>query len=282
MKPFHEMIREARKKLGFVSAKEFHRHKNIDLSMSYESYANIEAGKYLPPSDKLTGLLEALEIEDVKAFLFSYCYTMMPNDLFKNIFSDEGTNKNPVVLKSDSYINYKEKFQALLEFNRMQAKHELNEEQIAYLEADLVSWDIVNLFISIGDEGLTVHEIAEKTDSGLESTRKRIQELMRVGMLKELGDSGKYLVTQDAFIIPRRQVADKLTHELVKRELEHCYRDRRNRPYTRFRFMAVDPEDRDNIEAFIDNFIIDSRRFKKAGGKTHYLHVLFSDRNDLL
>ena len=99
-------------------------------------------------------------------------------------------------------------------------------------------------------------------------------------MLKELED-GKYLVSQNAFIIPRRPIADKLTHSLVKREMEQSYKDKRNRPYTRFRFMSIDPEDRDNFEMFIDNFILDSRRFKKAGGKTHYLQILFSDRNDL-
>lgn len=249
--------------------------------MSYESYANIEAGKYLPPSDKLTGLLEALEVEDVKAFIFCFCRSLMPNDLFKNLFSDEAKSKNAVLLKSDSYNNYKEKFQALLEFNRMQAKHELNETQIGYLETDLVSWDIINLFISAGDEGMSLQELAEKTDSGIESTRKRVSELVRVGMLKELED-GKFLVTQDAFIIPRRPIADKLTHALVQREMERSYKDKRNRPYTRFRFMSIAPEDRDHIETFIDNFILDSRRFRKSeGGKTHYLQILFSDRNDL-
>ena len=249
--------------------------------MSYESYANIEAGKYLPPADKLTGLLQALEVEDLKGYVFSYGYTLMPNEIFKSFFESEASSKNSVVLKSDSYTNYKEKFQALLEFNRLQAKYELNETQIAYLESDLVGWDIVNLFISTGDDGLSLEEIAEKIDSGLESTRKRVQELMRVQMLKQL-DNGKYLVTQDAFIIPRRPVADKLTHALVRREIEQCYKDKRNRPYTRFRFMSIDPEDRDNIETIIDNYILDSRRFKKSGGKTHYLQILFSDRNDLL
>lgn len=281
MLPFHELIREARKKLGFATAKEFHRQKTKELSMGYESYANLEAGKYLPPAEKLTGLLAALEIEDVKGYIFTYCQTLMPNDLFKNLFLDEGKSKNSVLLKSDSYTNYKEKFQALLEFNRMQAKHELSEEQIAFIHSDLVAWDIINLFISTGDEGLSLEEIAEKTDSGLESTRRRIDGLLRVKMLQEL-PNGKYLVTQDAFIIPRRPVAEPLTHSLVRRELDRCYDDNRNRPYTRFRFMSIDPEDRDNIESFIDNFILDSRRFKKAGGKTHYFQVTFSDRNDLL
>ncbi len=82
MKYFNELIREARKKLGYSTAKEFHRKKNDDLSMSYESYANIEAGKYLPPADKLPALLSALEIEDVRAFIFSFCSTLMPNELF--------------------------------------------------------------------------------------------------------------------------------------------------------------------------------------------------------
>lgn len=282
MKSFHEVIREARKKLGFATAKEFHRNKSSEISMSYESYANIEAGKYLPPADKLGGLLEGLEIEDVRGYVFSYCYTLMPNELFKNLFDEEVKTKNSVVLTSDSYTNYKEKFQALLEFNRLQSKHEISEEQIRYLETDLVAWDIVNLYISEGDEGLSLTQIAEKTDSGLESTKKRVQELLRIGMLKELS-SGNYLVTQNAFIIPRRPVANKLTHALVRREIEQCYKDGRNRPYTRFRFMSIDPQDRDNIETFIDNFILDSRRFKKSeGGKTHYLQILFSDRNDLL
>lgn len=281
MQVFHELIREARKQLGFSTAKDFHRKKSAELSMSYESYANIEGGKYLPPADKLMGLLSALEIENIKGFIFSYCYTLMPDDLFKNFFSADASAAGSVVLKSDSYTNYKEKFQALLEFNRMQARHELNEAQIAYIQTDLAAWDIVNLFISIGDEGLSLQEIAEKTDSGIESTRKRIQELIRVDMIKLL-ENGKYLVTQDAFIIPRRPIGDKLTHALVKRELEECYSDSRNRPYTRFRFMPIDPSDRDAIETFIDNFVLDSRRFKKAGGKTHYLQILFSDRHDLL
>lgn len=278
MQAFNDLIKEARKRLGFGTAKDFHRKKTVELSMSYESYANIEAGKYLPPSDKLTNLVEALEIQDVKGFVFTYCHSLMPNDLFKNFF--EG-GSGAVVLKSDSYTDYKEKFHALLEFNRMQTKYELNDEQVQYLETDLVAWDIINLFISIGNEGYSLEEIAEKTDSGIESTRKRINELVRVGMLKLL-DNGKYLVTQDAFIIPRRPVADKLTHALVRREIEQCYRDPRNRPYTRFRFMSIDPDDRDNIEAFIDNFILDSRKFKKKSGKTHYLQILFSDRNDLI
>lgn len=280
MRPFHDLIKSARKQLGFNSAKEFHRDKSTELSMSYESYANLEAGKYLPPAEKLTGLFSALEIEDVRAFIYSYCQTMMPNELFKNLFSDEGKGKNPLVLKSDSYTNYKEKFQALLEFNRMQAKYELNETQIAYLETDLVSWDIVNMFISTGDDGYSLQQLAEKTDSGIESTKNRVAELLRVNMLMAL-PGGNYIVSQDAFIIPRRPLADKLTHSLVRREMEQCYKDKRNRPYTRFRFMAIDPGDRDNFEMFIDNFVLDSRRFKKSGGKTHYLQILFSDRSDL-
>src|SRR5579871_5634764 len=115
MKPFFELIREARKALGFTTAKELHRRKSDELSMSYESYANLEAGKYLPPADRLTGLLAALEVEDVKAFIFSYCHTLMPDELFKNLFLDEGAARNPLVLKTDGYANYKEKFQALLE-----------------------------------------------------------------------------------------------------------------------------------------------------------------------
>jgi transcriptional regulator with XRE-family HTH domain len=130
MKLFHEVIREARKKLGFATAKEFHREKNSELSMSYESYANIEAGKYLPPADKLNGLVEALEIEEVKTFIFSFCYTQMPNELFKSFFTTEGNTSGSTVLKNDSYISYKEKFQALLEFNRMQARFELYEQKI--------------------------------------------------------------------------------------------------------------------------------------------------------
>lgn len=278
---FNVWIREARRGLGFSTAKDFHRNKSKELSMSYESYANIEAGKYLPPAEKLTNLVEALEIEDVKSFIFSYCLTQMPNDLFKSFFSPEAKNSSSFVLKSDSYTNYKEKFQALLEFNRMQTKYELTAEQVAFLETDLVAWDIVNLFIATGDEGLSAEDIAEKTDSGLESTRKRILGLEKVGMLKSL-QNGKYLVTQDSFVIPRKPLAEKLTFALVQRELAQCFRDSRNRPYTRFRFMPIDPADRDSIEMFIDNFILDSRRFKKTGGKTHYLQILFSDRNDLL
>jgi hypothetical protein len=99
-------------------------------------------------------------------------------------------------------------------------------------------------------------------------------------MLKVL-DGGKYLVTQDAFIIPRKTAGDNLTQSLVRRELDQCFRDKKNSPYMRFRFMAMDPKDRENFEMFIDNFILDSRRFKKSGGRTHYLQVLFSDRNDL-
>src|SRR5271170_3858324 len=103
MQAFHVLIREARKKIGFATAKEFHRNKTDELSMSYESYANIEAGKYLPPSEKLTGLLAALEIEDVRGFIFSYCYTQMPNELFKNLFLEDGSRKSPLVLNNDSY-----------------------------------------------------------------------------------------------------------------------------------------------------------------------------------
>src|SRR5277367_5387019 len=112
MQAFHVLIREARKKIGFATAKEFHRKKTDELSMSYESYANLEAGKYLPPSEKLTGLLAALEVEDVRAFIHSYCFTLMPNDLFKNLFVDDTARKNPMVIKNDSYAGYKEKFQA--------------------------------------------------------------------------------------------------------------------------------------------------------------------------
>src|SRR4051812_5448229 len=130
MQQFNEVIRDARKKLGFATAKEFHRRKSPEISMSYESYANIEAGKYLPPAEKLTQLLEALEIEDVKSFVFNYCETLMPNELFKGFFSNEGKKGGSHVLKSDSYTNYKEKFQALLEFNRLQTKYELTAEQI--------------------------------------------------------------------------------------------------------------------------------------------------------
>lgn len=285
---FHQCIREARKRLNFATAKEFHRNKKDVISMSYESYANIEAGKYLPPADKLTALATALEIQDVKTFVFIYCQTLMPNDLFKSFFSDAAGNGASLILKSDSYIDYKEKFQELLKFNRMQSKYELTEDQIRYLETDVVGWDIVNLFVSLGDEGLSLQEIAEKTDSGIESTKKRVLELLRVGMLKEIpgsevGDaSTRYLVTQDSFVIPRRPVADQLTFELVRRDVDHCYKDKRNRPYTRFRLMPIDPNDRETIETFIDNFVLDSRRFRKIGGKTHYLQILFSDRNDLL
>lgn len=281
MQTFHELVRDVRKKLGFGTAKDFHRKKCAELSMSYESYANIEAGKYLPPADKLTGLVEALEVQDVKSLIFTYCYALMPNDLFKGFFDLSQAGNSGVVLKNDSYIDYKEKFHALLEFNRLQTKYEMNDEQVICLEGDLVGWDIVNLFVNSGDEGFSLEEIAEKTDSGLESTRKRVGDLIRVKMLQQLG-SGTYLVTQSSFIIPRRAVANNLTHALVRRELEKCYADTRNRPYTRFRLMSIDPDDRDNIEAFIDNFILDSRRFKKKSGKTHYLQILFSDRNDLL
>lgn len=278
---FHQAIREARKNLGYSTAKDFHRNKNNELSMSYESYANLEAGKYLPPAEKLTNLVQALEIQDIRGFVFSYCFTLMPNELFKNFFLDDQNHAGSVVLKSDSYNNYKEKFHALLEFNRMQNKYELTPEQIAVVEADLATWDIINLFVGAGTEiGLSLEEIAEKTDSGIESTRKRVSELTRVRLLKQL-DTGKHVASQSAFIIPRRPIADSLTHALVRRELEKVYRDKRNRPYTRFRFMSIDPQDRDNFEMFVDNFVLDSRRFKKEGGKTHYLQILFSDRNDL-
>ena len=287
MLTFHVCIREARKRLNFATAKEFHRSKKDVILMSYESYANIEAGKYLPPADKLTALATALEIQDVKTFVFVYCQTLMPNDLFKSFFSDAAGSGASLILKSDSYIDYKEKFQELLKFNRMQSKYELTEEQIRYLETDVVGWDIVNLFVSLGDEGLSLQEIAEKTDSGIESTKKRVSELLRVGMLKEVSSGGiertpRYLVTQDSFVIPRRPVADQLTFELVRRDVDHCYKDKRNRPYTRFRLMPIDPNDRETIETFIDNFVLDSRKFRKIGGKTHYLQILFSDRNDLL
>lgn len=281
MEPFNQLIREARKSLGFPTAKEFHRRKTRELSMSYESYANLEAGKYLPPAEKLTNLLQALEIEQVQDFVHSYCATLMPNHFFKGFFTrDESKRSQSLVLKA-SGENYKEKFQALLQFNRIQAKSELTDKQIAFLEKDLVTWDVINLFISSGDEGFSVEEIAHKTHAGADETLERVNGLVSVGMLKKLPD-GKYLVTQDAFIIPRRPVADGLTHALIRRELERSYEDKRNRPYARFRFMSISPEDRENVEMFIDNFILDSRRFKKAdGGKTHYLHVLFSDRNDL-
>lgn len=281
MQLFHDLIKEARKRLGFTTAKEFHRKKLEEISMSYESYANIEGGKYLPPAEKLGALVAALEIEDVRGFVFSYCENLMPNELFKSFFSKDSNGTGSLVLKTDSSISYKEKFQALLEFNRVQSRHELRDDQVAYLETDLVAWDIINLFITLGDEGLSLREIAEKTDSGLESTRKRVTELAQLGILKKL-ENENYLVTQDAFVIPRRTVADKLTQALVRRELDQCFKDSRNRPYMRFRFMAIDPQDRDNIEAFIDNVILDSRRFRKRDGKTHYLQILFSDRNDLL
>jgi transcriptional regulator with XRE-family HTH domain len=281
MQAFHECIRDARKRLGFSSAKEFHRKKNSDLSMSYESYANLEAGKYLPPAEKLTHLAEALEITDIKRFIYSYCSNQMPNEMFKSFFAGQGNGATPVILKGDSYIDYREKFHALLHFNRIQSKYELNVEQIAYIETDLVAWDIVNLYISSGDVGFSLQEISEKTDSGLESTRKRVTELLRLGILKQLED-GTYLVTQDAFIIPRKEIADKLRQALIRREMDRCFHDKRNRPYSRFRFMSISPEDRENMEMFIDNFILDSRKFKKEqGGKTHYLHVFFSDRHDL-
>lgn len=280
---FHEFIREARKNLKFASAKDFFRNKSSILSMSYESYANIEAGKYLPPADKLTSLAEALEIENLRAFIYAYCWTLMPNDLFKAFFEMEDGRTGPLVLRSESYADYREKFQELLKFNRLQAKFELSEEQIAYLETDLVSWDVVNLFISSGDDGLTLEQIAEKTDSGIESTRRRVAELVRVGMLKQL-ENGGYLVTQQAFIIPRRTVGARLTQLLMRRELEQCFTDERNNPYARFRFLSLDPKERETFETVIDNFILDMRRFRKPQGEgtTHYLQIVFSDRNDLV
>lgn len=284
MEAFHTLVRERRKRLGFSTAKEFHRKKTTELSISYESYANIEAGKYLPPADRLADLISALEIEDLKGFVFSFCSSLMPNDLLRNYFSeDEKSRKNQVLLNSDPSVDYREKFNALLQFNRMQTKFELTDEQVLFLEKDVVCWDIVNLFIGTGDEGYSVQFIAEKTGSDVESTNVRIEGLISRGMLKQL-ESGLYLVTQDAFIIPRRAVASKLTQLLVAREVDQSFKDSRNQPYARFRFMPMDPQDRDNIEAFIDNFILDSRKFKKPvqkGGKTHYIQVLFSDRNDL-
>lgn len=281
MQAFHLFIREARKSLGFSTAKDFFRAKQTELAMSYESYANLEAGKYLPPSEKLSALSQALEIENLKAFIFSYCQTMMPNELFKSFFSEQGTGAPSYVLKSNTYADYKEKFQALLKFNQVQTKYELSEEQIAYIEKDLVAWDVINLFVINHDEGYSTAEIAKKTSATITETKKRVHELVRLKVLKEL-PSGNFLATQDAFILPRRPSASRLTSLLVRREFDKCFGDKRNRPYTRFRSMSIDPADRDFIEMFIDNFILDSRRFKKESGKTHYLQVLFSDRNDLL
>lgn len=144
----------------------------------------------------------------------------------------------------------------------------------------MIAFDIINLFISIGDDGLSLQDIAAKTDSGIESTQRRVSRLIEVGALKQLKNE-KYLVTQDAFIIPRRPVGEKLTHLLVRRELERCYQDKRNHPYTRFRFMSIQPTDRVKIESFIDNLILESRKFKNPEGKTHYLQVVFSERLDL-
>lgn len=284
MKKFSQIIKESRLALGFKTAKEFHRNKNQIISISYESYANIESGKHLPPAERLPALVSALEIQDIRTFLYSYCFAQMPNEYFQDFFDLEAEGSNPTqyILKSDPYMNYREKFQALLQTNRLESKYELTDEQIKTVEKDLVCWDIVNLFIGTSSyEGFGLEELSEKTDSGVESTRRRVEELIKVGVLKKL-ENGKYLVTQDFFFIPKRPIGDALTHALVKREIERCYSDRRNKPYTRFRFMPISVDDRDNIEAFIDNFILDSRKFKKKDGKTHYLQILFSDRNDLL
>ncbi|GEM_PF-2011107 len=282
MTTFHEFIKAARKALRYSSAKEFFRAKSTILSMSYESYANIEAGKYLPPAEKLPVLAEALEIENLKGFAYAYAWTQMPNEILKSFFELGEGRVTPMVLRSETYSDYREKFNDLLKFNRLQSKYELSEEQIEYLETDLVAWDVVNLFISIGDEGLSLEQIAEKTDSGVESTRKRISELIRVGMLKQL-DSGRYLVTQQAYIIPRREIGARLTRLLMRREFDQCFGDQRNHPYARFRFLSLDPKERETFETVIDNFILDMRRFRKPQGQgtTHYLQIVFSDRNDL-
>lgn len=279
---FHEYIKEARKKAGYSTAKDFFRSKSHLLSMSYESYTNIEAGKYLPPAEKLPLLAEALEVENLKEYVLTYCWTLMPNDLLKGFFEGDTSATNAVMLRGESFADYREKFQELLKFNRLQAKFELTEEQIRYLETDLMAWDVINLFISRGDEGLSIETIAEKTSASFQDTERRVNELMRLGMIKQL-ESGRYLVTQQAFIIPRRKVGAKLTQLLVRRELDQCYADQRNNPYTRFRFLSLDPQEREAFETCIDNFILDMRRFKKSEpvGSTHYLQVVFSERNDL-
>ncbi len=280
MKPFHETIRNQRKKQGFLTAKEFHKKKNKELKMSYESYANIEAGKYLPPAHKLPNLVTALEIEDIKNFIFCYCCSLMPNDFFKSFFYSDAPSSS-VLLKSDSYTNYKEKFEALLKLNKMQEKYELTNEQVQFLETDLVAWDMINLFISSGNEGFTLDEISTKTNLDIPKTQKIISKLISLKMLKQLPNNN-YLVTQDAFFIPKKPVADRLTYLLLKREMESSYANEKNRPYCRFRFMPIDPKERENIELFIDNFIVDTRKFiNEKAGKTFYLQVLFSDRNDL-
>lgn len=280
MLKFNDFIKDARKSLGFKTAKEFYRAKSAELSMSYESYANLEAGKYLPPAESLERIIKSLEISNIRDALMSFAHSLMPNDYFRSFFNNNNQNDS-VLLKNDSYLDYKEKFQALLEFNRLQTKYELTEEQIRYLENDLIGWDIVNLFVTSGDDGLAVSEIAEKTNASIAETQQRIENLIAVGILKKLANE-KYLVTQDSFNIPRKPIAEKLAQNLVKRELDLCFSDKRNKPYMRFRFMAIDPEQKENMESFIDNFILDSRKFKKnEGGKTHYLQVLFSDRNDL-
>jgi hypothetical protein len=283
MKKFNELVKESRIALGFKTAKEFHRKKNQEISMSYESYANVESGKHLPPAERLPALVSALEMHDIRGFLYSYCFTMMPNEYFQGFFDLNAQSATPTqyIMKNDSYMNYREKFQALLQTNRLESKHELTDEQIKVIEKDLVCWDIINLFIGTPSyEGFSLEEISARTEAGLELTEHRIKELIKVGVLKLL-ESGKYLVTQDFFFIPKRAIGDALTHALVQREMGRCYADKRNKPYTRFRFMPIGLEDRDNIEAFIDNFILDSRKFKQKGGKTHYLQILFSDRNDL-
>jgi len=283
VKRFNEWVKTSRIGLGFKTAKEFYRIKNNEISMSYESYANVESGKHLPPADRLPALVSALEIQDIRSFLHSYCFTLMPNEYFQGFFDLDSLSTNPThyILKNNSYTDYREKFHALLQSNRIENKYELTDEQVKLIESDLVCWDIIGLYVGTSaDDGYSVEEIANKTESSPETTRRRIESLIEVGILKRL-ESGNLLVTQDFFFIPKRTSGDALTHALVKREMERCFIDKRNKPYTRFRFMPISVDDRDNIEAFIDNFILDSRKFKKKDGKTHYLQILFSDRNDL-
>lgn len=277
---FHEKIREARLSLGFQTAKDFHRAKKDVLQMSYESFSNIEAGRYLPPADKLEGLVQALEIKEIRSFIFSFCASQMKSELFKSFFIEMSPAPS-AVLPADSYTDYREKFNALLEYNRLQAKNELNLDQLLYLESDLIAWDLLGLFVTLQEDiGLTLTQMAEKTKSTEEETQGRIEKLIELKLMKTMGE-GKFIVTKEAFIVPRGEMGAPLTKALALRELQQTFAEKRNHPYVRFRFMGIDVADRERLELFIDNFIIDFRKFKNKQGKTHYLQVLFSERHDL-